>query len=270
MLANRADCDYGQCYPSLKKIALECGISRRSVIRHIQTLEAKGYLKIKRQKKDNKDNYSNLYTLPIDGDLFVFTPSDSTSLGDFIDNSPSDNESPPSDTVTPPSDSGTPGGSDTVSPKTVNNKQSNNLSLKQSNNLSNKYCFPEEKPVNDSGYTEDFERAWKLYPKRAGSNSKEKAYKQWIKRLSDGKTGIEEIISGIERYKNFCEQTGKINTELVQQASRFLGLEKGYLQDWLLPSQNNKFTRQTKFSSVTMQNIEVGKAWLDKRRAGNE
>lgn len=51
-------------YPSYKTIAEKCGISRRTVISTIKKLEAKNLIEVSRRRKNNKDNYSNLFKLP--------------------------------------------------------------------------------------------------------------------------------------------------------------------------------------------------------------
>lgn len=80
-------------------------------------------------------------------------------------------------------------------------------------------------------YTEDFEKAWEIYPKRIGGNSKSDAFKAWNARIKDGVTA-QEMIDGTQRYANFAEGTGKINTEFVKQAATFYGPSKHYEEGW--------------------------------------
>ena len=51
---------------------------------------------------------------------------------------------------------------------------------------------------NVSGYTEEFELAWSLYPSKSGT-SKTDAFKAWRARLAEGKTA-EELTDAVKRY----------------------------------------------------------------------
>ena len=86
-LADQAS-DSGYCWPSYQTIADACQVSRRTVIRHIKTLEEEGYLTITRvYDKANKQNSSNRYQLTIDRgvNMSLVTechhPSDTLSIG---------------------------------------------------------------------------------------------------------------------------------------------------------------------------------------------
>lgn len=61
LLANRAN-DVGQCWPAYKTLAIESGMSRRSVIRSITKLEELGLIRSSHRFKNN-ENTSNSYTL---------------------------------------------------------------------------------------------------------------------------------------------------------------------------------------------------------------
>jgi hypothetical protein len=69
---------------------------------------------------------------------------------------------------------------------------------------------------------EHFERAWSLYPQRAGGNSKANALKQWTARVRSGvKPG--DLVSGVERYAAYIRAKGDEGTEFVKQAATFFG-----------------------------------------------
>lgn len=61
-LLSRAD-EKGACFPGKKRIANDTGMSVSQVKRVIKSLEAKGYLVIKRRFKDNSEYSSNLYEI---------------------------------------------------------------------------------------------------------------------------------------------------------------------------------------------------------------
>ncbi len=90
---------------------------------------------------------------------------------------------------------------------------------------------PREKKRESSGYTPEFEAAWRDYPKRKGGNSKLDAFAAWKARIRQGRTP-EEMHAGILRYAEFCRSTGKIKTEFVKQAAVFLGNKLHFAETW--------------------------------------
>ena len=61
-LADRHNPDFG-CFPSIKKLTIDCEISRGSVIKHLSNLEEKGLIKKEERKRDNGSQTSNNYIL---------------------------------------------------------------------------------------------------------------------------------------------------------------------------------------------------------------
>jgi phage replication O-like protein O len=80
-----------------------------------------------------------------------------------------------------------------------------------------------------------FEKAWSLYPKRAGGNSKKNALAKWTARI---RTGVDptELIAGVERYANYVRATGKEGTEYVKQAATFFGAGEHWKEKWEIPA----------------------------------
>lgn len=64
-LADNAN-DQGECWPSYKHIADQCEIDRRTAMRHVDDLEAQGFLKKEMRFGGPKGNSSNLFHLTID------------------------------------------------------------------------------------------------------------------------------------------------------------------------------------------------------------
>lgn len=89
---------------------------------------------------------------------------------------------------------------------------------------------------NDDGG--DFARAWLLYPKRAGSNSRTLALRAWTARLATG-AKPDDLIAGVERYAAFIRATGKERTEYVKQAATFFGPSEHWTEDYTLPVETN-------------------------------
>jgi hypothetical protein len=83
-------------------------------------------------------------------------------------------------------------------------------------------------------YSPEFDKIWADYPKRAGSNPKQAAYKAFRARLREG-VDPESIRAGVTRYRAFCEATGKQGTEYAMTASRFFGPGREWEQDWAQP-----------------------------------
>ncbi|EKR9386039.1 MULTISPECIES: DNA-binding protein [Raoultella] len=96
---------------------------------------------------------------------------------------------------------------------------------------------PAEKPK--SSYSEEFELAWKEYPKRAGGNSKADAFKAWTARIKSGAT-VQELTDGVRRYAGYVAAAGKLNTEYVKQASTFFGPSKHYEEQWSFEAPTGK------------------------------
>lgn len=100
-LADNADEDTGECWPSYTTLSRKCSVSKRTAIRQVQELADLGFLSIDRRVRNDGSDTSNLFTL----DLKRLTAA----------------MSPPSDNMSPPSDAGDTGGGDTgVTPRTIN------------------------------------------------------------------------------------------------------------------------------------------------------
>ena len=61
-LKDRADSE-GRCWPAIRTIALELGLSRSTVKRALHDLERHGYLKKASRQRANGSSTSNLYTV---------------------------------------------------------------------------------------------------------------------------------------------------------------------------------------------------------------
>jgi hypothetical protein len=69
-LADHAD-DSGRGWPGINRIASKCGMSRRTVQRHITALSEQQLIAVDRQRRrDNGSQTSNIYQLPIGGVSF--------------------------------------------------------------------------------------------------------------------------------------------------------------------------------------------------------
>lgn len=84
--------------------------------------------------------------------------------------------------------------------------------------------------ASDDAHADDFERAWKAYPPRAGGNSKAAAFKAYLARIKEGYTP-ESLYAGVVRYAAYCRSSEKIGTEYVKQGSTFFGPGLHFLPD---------------------------------------
>lgn len=92
-------------------------------------------------------------------------------------------------------------------------------------------------------YSDEFERAWRVYPKRAGENRKPDAWKAWSARVKEG-ADPEIMLGGVERYTAFIVATDKVASQFVKQAATFFGPQRGYLEPWTLPARPATPNRQ--------------------------
>lgn len=90
-------------------------------------------------------------------------------------------------------------------------------------------------PKSALEYTEEFEQAWNLYPKRSGSNPKREAFKSWRARLAEG-VRADDMIAGVQRYAAHVSAKGSNATEFVMQGKRFFGPSAEFENDWFTPA----------------------------------
>ena len=63
VLCDMADNESFRAWPSIKKLALYCGISERTVVRAITNLETLGVLRKEKRKSPKNEFFSNIYTI---------------------------------------------------------------------------------------------------------------------------------------------------------------------------------------------------------------
>lgn len=83
-------------------------------------------------------------------------------------------------------------------------------------------------------YTDDFETFWQAKPKRAGGDSKAKAFKAWAARLQEGKSP-ESMVQLAQRYHRYCEAEGKLGTQYVKQGATLLSKDQDFDEQFELP-----------------------------------
>ena len=92
-----------------------------------------------------------------------------------------------------------------------------------------------ENRSSKENYSNEFEKAWQAYPKRAGGNSKAAAWKAWKARIKDG-VNTEAMLAGVNRYAGYVRATGSAGTQYVKQAATFFGPDRHFEEPWQAPS----------------------------------
>ncbi|MGZ8184412.1 MAG: hypothetical protein ACXWT1_20910 [Methylobacter sp.] len=119
---------------------------------------------------------------------------------------------------------------------------------------------PEEKKrAAKKEYSDEFNNAFSIYPKRQGDNPKEKAFSAWKARLRDGSTA-DEMISGVMRYLAYCQAEGNIGIQYVKQAATFFGPDKAFLEPWEVTQKSSKSSssRSSSFGRQPIQRPDYG------------
>ncbi|WP_426728076.1 helix-turn-helix domain-containing protein [Enterobacter cloacae complex sp. 372C4] len=217
-LADNAS-DHGECWPSYQHIADQCEISKRSVMIHIDALCECGLVK-KELRLGPKGNSSNVYRL------------DFSSAGDSLGGSA--NRSLPGAADSPLSAGDSLGGSAGAAPRISHSFEPVNESVIEPkyNGSSDNHS---ENRSSKENYSNEFEKAWQAYPKRAGGNSKAAAWKAWKARIKDG-VNTEAMLAGVNRYAGYVRATGSAGTQYVKQAATFFGPDRHFEEPWQAPS----------------------------------
>ena len=95
------------------------------------------------------------------------------------------------------------------------------------------------------------------YPRRGGGQKWGDAERAYHARLAEGATHA-QIIAGVERYSLYLRATGKEGTEYVQQASTFLGRNKGFLEPWAIPAETVDVRQMSAVDRVKFKNSQTG------------
>lgn len=218
-LADNAS-DLGECWPSYQHIADQCEISKRSVMNHIEALCECGLIK-KELRTGPKGNSSNVYQLNL------------RSAGDSPGGSA--NRSLPGAGDSLPGAGDSPGGSAGAAPRISHSFEPVNESVIEPKYNGSSDNGSEKNRSSKENYSNEFERAWQAYPKRAGGNSKAAAWKAWKSRIKDGVT-TEAMLAGVSRYAGYVRATGSEGTQFVKQAATFFGPDRHFEEVWQPPA----------------------------------
>lgn len=232
-LADNAN-DKGECWPSYQHIADQCEIARSSVKSHVRALEEMGMLR--REFRRNGDlNQSNLFHLCLDEKAYNL-PSNGGSGAALGQQMPSVGRE------LPEGEAGTDlGGGAGADPRISHSFESVKEPVIEPKSIGAQAeaCTPKKGSGQD--YSVEFEQAWQAYPKRAGGNPKQAAWKSWLARIREGIKPA-DMLAGVQRYAAYITATGKAGSEYVKQASTFFGPDHHFAESWIAPAQQQRST----------------------------
>lgn len=98
------------------------------------------------------------------------------------------------------------------------------------NDISNEDVLKEEAgDYQEIEYTEDFEKAWSLYPSRP-NNPKKAAFRAWKARIAQN-VDPAELIGATARYAEYC-RSEKIEPRYIKRASTFYGPDEHWRESY--------------------------------------
>lgn len=226
-LADNAN-DKGECWPSYQHVADQCEIARSSVKSHVRALEGMGLLR-REFRKNGELNQSNLFYLTLDNPAANASPEGGSgaALGQEITQVGQE--------MTGGGAGAALGGGAGAAPRISHSFEPVKEPVKEPISIGAQADACTPKKVSGQGYSVEFEQAWSAYPKRAGGNSKQSAWKAWNARIREGVSAA-EMIAGVQRYAGFVLATGNTGTQFVKQASTFFGPDRHFEESWDAPS----------------------------------
>jgi len=163
----------GWCFPSLKTLADDLGVSRQAISKCLQQLAALGYVQIQAQTREDKSRTVNRYRVVLDFDSVDMLP-----------------RQPDVDTPTPDVDTPQLPEVDTPQPSYVDTPQLPEVDALTSHRNS---------PIRTTHLVNDvdvqFARFWAAYPKR----KKKQEAQAWFARRRPSAQLVDEMIAALER-----------------------------------------------------------------------
>ncbi len=211
-LADNAN-DQGYCWPSYQNVADYCEMGRSTVKAHIRALEKAGFLSVIER---NGGKSSNKFQLHISKgeqtEREVTTRSESNPV-----------KIEPGQDLTPTRSGSAPLPGQDLTPEPITEPVIEPVTKHS--------CPVAKKTATTREGDQQFDLAWQHYPKREGSNPKNRAKQNFNARLKEGYTA-EAMAQGLARYAAFCQAKGQTGTGFVMQAQRFFGTSLEFLNDW--------------------------------------
>ncbi|WP_321842652.1 helix-turn-helix domain-containing protein [Burkholderia cepacia] len=202
-LANYADADGKAAFPSTSRLEADTGLSESTIRRKLDVLEELGLIQKGNQAIvaayiDRGDRRPVCYDMVIKKRGVVVTPGDERGV-----------------TVTATGCHGDGNGVSLTSERGVTVTPNPSLTINKPSMNRSRSC--------DS----KFDEAWRQYPKREGSNSKQAAQRAWNARIREGiDPGV--LVAAVVAYAAAMKAAGNVGTPYVKQASTFFGRDRHF------------------------------------------
>jgi hypothetical protein len=85
-------------------------------------------------------------------------------------------------------------------------------------------------------YSDDFEKAWSLYPKRP-NNNKKLAWRAWNARVNEDGIKPEVLIAALKKYREYAKTLE--SKTFIMQASTFFGPSRRFEDDFSIEKQHD-------------------------------
>lgn len=202
-LANYADADGKAAFPSTSRLESDTGLSESTIRRKLDVLEALGLIQKGNQAIvavyiDRGDRRPVCYDMVMKKRGVVVTPGDERGV-----------------TVTGTGCHGDANGVSLTSERGVTVTPNPSLTINKPSMNRSRSC--------DS----KFDEAWRQYPKREGSNSKQAAQRAWNARIREG-IDPDVLVAAVVAYAAAMKAAGNIGTPYVKQASTFFGRDRHF------------------------------------------
>lgn len=243
-LADNAN-DNGECWPSYQHVADQCEISRTTAKTHVRALEEMGMLTREFRRKGEL-NQSNIFRINLDNPVPLEKSGAGAALGRELPEVGQD--------ATEGGAGAALGGGAGADPRISHSLEPVNEPVNESKSFGTSAKAAEPSRTGKHEYSPEFDTAWQAYPKRAGSNNKQTAWKAWQARIRDG-VRASDMLAGVERYAAYIVATGKAGTEYVKQAATFFGPDHHFAESWTAPTtQRNQTPAQNRHSGFAEKN----------------
>ncbi len=242
-LADNAN-DEGYCWPSYQNIADHCEMGRSTVKSHIKQLEKDGFLTVIER---NGGKSSNRFQLHVSQGQTKERTVAARSNPDPVKVEPGQNQAHTQSDPDPHTRSD-------PDPRTSHSLEP----IKEPVTLGSATAKPSAKELLES----NFELLWSVYPKREGSNPKNKALSAYRASIKRGHSH-EAIAEGLYRYTKHCQTKNTINTQFVMTGARFFGPGDEFKNTWEVCAHDGSRSTTTGKPSLAERQEAQGRAALD-------
>lgn len=227
-LADHANDETFDCWPSLTHLCKKTGMGRSTVARTLLAMESAQLI-----GREQRENQSTRYVLNVSR----WSQSGTSATAGLV---------PQRDGVVPQRDGGSARAGHSLVPERDHKHQSNHQGTITEPSItcampaeadltpdtSAELFQPPPKADGKPEYPAEFEATWAAYPKRAGGNSKTTALKAWKARRRLGVSAA-DMHAGVLRYAVYIAASGKSGSEFVMQAARFFGPGDHWREAWV-------------------------------------